>query len=94
MKFHQVWGVEKGKCLITLVNTAATAAATTSPPLQVRIKRLAVSRCGRLVAFAVGKHIKILDFDRLADRSEAAGRPGQPGAYLRRALRFVTSQAT
>lgn len=88
---YQVWGVDTGKCLITLVSTAGIApATTTTSSLPLRTARLAVSRCGRLAAFAVGRHIKVLDFDRLADRSAAAGPPGQPGAYLRLALRFVT----
>lgn len=116
----QVWDVETGKCLLTLVNTAGAAAATAtttvtaiapatnapaeeaspttcttafSPP-RVRTARLAVSRCGRLVAFGNGRQIKVLDFDRLADRSEATGRPGRPGTYLAQALRFVVSPTT
>eukprot|EP00752_Nemacystus_decipiens_P001850 g1783.t1 len=91
----QVWGVDTGKCLVTLVNTTGIAPpTTTTSSLPLRTARLAVSRCGRLAAFAVGRRIKVLDFDRLADRSAAAGPPGQPGAYLRHALRFVTSPAT
>lgn len=90
---HQVWGVDTGKCLVTLVNTTGTASSTKTSSLPLRIARLAVSRCGRLAAFAVGRLIKVLDMDRLADRSAAAGPPGQPGAYLRQALRFVTSSA-
>lgn len=102
-----MWVVDSGKCLLTLANTAAAPAAVAaaapaeatvtailpSPP-QVRAARLAVSRCGRLVAFGSGKQIKVLDLDRLADRSEAAGRPGQSGAYLAQALRFVVSPTT
>lgn len=91
--------MDRGKCLLTLVNTAAVAAAAEatamvrSPP-RVHAARLAVSRSGRLVAFGNGRQIKVLDFDRLADRSEAAGRPGQAGAYLAQALRFVVSPTT
>eukprot|EP00903_Cladosiphon_okamuranus_P008062 g7776.t1 len=90
----QVWGVDTGKCLVTLLNTAGVASATTTSSQALRTARLAVSRCGRLAAFAVGRRIKVLDLDRLADRSAAAGPPGQPGAYLRQALRFVTLPAT
>lgn len=73
------------------VTSTCTTAAALSPPRVVRTARLAVSRCGRLVAFGNGRQIKVLDFDRLADRSEAARRPGQTGTYLAQALRFVVS---
>lgn len=89
-----------GKCLMTLINTAAAAASTTMTTTndlsqRVRLARLAVSRCGRLAAFAIGRHVKVVDFDRLADRCETIGMPGRPaGAYLRQALRFIVAPRT
>lgn len=76
--------MESGKCLLTL--------ATTPERIVPRI-RLSVSRCGRLVAVAAGERIQVIDFHTLADRSEA-GRPGEPGAYLKYALQFITAATT
>ncbi|CAN0180747.1 unnamed protein product [Scytosiphon promiscuus] len=93
-----VWGTDTGKCLMTLINTAAAATSRTTSSTssqRVRLARLAVSRCGRLAAFAIGRHVKVVDFDRLADRCETVGMPGRPaGAYLRQALRFIVSPRT
>ncbi|CAM9306246.1 unnamed protein product, partial [Ectocarpus sp. 6 AP-2014] len=93
----QVWIIQTGKCLLTLVNAAAAAAAADGAAVLPRpgAARLAVSRCGRIVAFAIGARIKVIDFDRLADRSAAGGRSGHlAAAYLRQALHFVVSPTT
>ncbi|CAN0054767.1 unnamed protein product, partial [Ectocarpus fasciculatus] len=89
----QVWGIHTGKCLLTLVSAAAAAAADGAVVLPRHgAARLAVSRCGRFVAFAIGARIKVIDFDILADRSAAGGRSGHlAAAYLRKALQFVAS---
>ncbi|CAM9227003.1 unnamed protein product, partial [Sphacelaria rigidula] len=77
----QIWAVDSGKCLLTL--------ATTSIGITPKF-RLSASRCGRLVAVATGNRIQVIDFEVLADRSKA-GRPGEPAAYLKHALRFIVT---
>lgn len=70
-----------------MLTLATVAAGAVQPPPRLR---LAASRCGRLVTVAIGQRLQVLDFNVLADRSEAERR-GKAGAYLRHALQFIVS---